>query len=143
MPTASWKPVTFGALVVLMTAALAVGPLSGQSQTELPTEGNRPESRHPEAKEAISRVWSPYCAGFMLEVCSSGAGAALRDSMQDLALQGQTSEEIVAWMIANHGEEYLAMPGTSGVGLFAWLAPPIGVLLGMIFVVLVLRTVVV
>lgn len=123
----------------LALAALTAGSLSAQSQTELPTEGGELEVRHPEAEEAIGKLWSPYCPGFMLEVCSSRQGAALRDSIQDLAASGWTSEEIVEWMLENHGEEYLAMPQGSGAGLLAWLAPPVAGFLGAVVVFLVLR----
>lgn len=131
------RSVSTGVVLALLFAALP-GLLSAQSQTELPTEGG-PEARHPEAAEAIGKLWSPYCPGFMLEVCSSRQGAALRDSIQTLAEEGATSEEIVDWMIANHGEEYLAVPRGRGASLLAWLAPPLAVLLGLVAVVLILR----
>jgi len=126
-----------GLVLVLLFAALPT-LVSAQSQTELPTDGG-PEARHPEAAEAIGKLWSPYCPGFMLEVCSSTQGAALRDSIQTMAEQGATSEEIVDWMEANHGEEYLAVPRGGGASLLAWVAPPLAVLLGLITVVLILR----
>ena len=60
----------------------------------------------------------------MLQVCSSYSGAALRDSIQAMAREGWTTEELVDWVLANHGEEYLAYPEASGTGLLAWLVPP-------------------
>ena len=44
----------------------------------------------------------------MLQVCSSYSGAALRDSIQAMAREGWTTDELVDWVLANHGEEYLA-----------------------------------
>jgi len=91
---------------------------------------------HPEAEEAISRLYSPFCPGFMLENCA--ASVALRDSMQALAYEGRTSEQIMDWMLANYGEEYLAVPEARGWGLWAWVLPPFALLtgLGMVFVTL-------
>lgn len=138
MPGLRVRSGTTGLALALLFATVPA-LLSAQSQTELPTEGGQPEARHPEAAEAIGKLWSPYCPGFMLEVCSSTQGAALRDSIQTMAEQGATSEEIVDWMIANHGEEYLAVPRGRGASLLAWVAPPLAVLLGLIAVVLILR----
>lgn len=84
-----------------------------------------------EAEEAISELRSPYCPGFMLEVCPSPQAQALRDSIYDLAAQGASSEEIVEWMIGNHGEEWRGLPRRSGAGLLAWVIPPIALLLGV------------
>ncbi len=75
----------------------------------------------------------------MLQVCSSSAGAALRDSIQAMAREGWSTEDLVEWMIGRHGEEYRAYPRTSGTGLLAWLVPPGATLLGIIVVVAALR----
>jgi cytochrome c-type biogenesis protein CcmH/NrfF len=91
---------------------------------------------HPEAEEAIGQLYSPFCPGFMLENCS--ASVALRDSMQVLAYQGWTSEEIVDWMLSRYGEQYLAVPEARGWGIWAWVLPPLALLtgLGIVFVAL-------
>ena len=94
---------------------------------------------HPAADEAISRLKSPYCPGLMLEVCTSYTGALLRDSMQVMAREGWTTDELVEWMLDRHGEEYLAYPPVSGSGLLAWLVPPAAIILGIVAVVMALR----
>ena len=98
-----------------------------------------PREPHPAADEAISRLKSPYCPGQMLEVCTSYTGAALRDSMQAMAREGWTTDELVDWMLSRHGEEYLAYPSVSGTGLWAWLVPPAAIILGVLAVVAALR----
>jgi cytochrome c-type biogenesis protein CcmH/NrfF len=94
---------------------------------------------HPEAEEAISRLYSPFCPGFMLKVCTASQSAALRDSIQAFAYQGWTADELVEWMISNYGEEYRAVPDTGGLGIFAWILPPLGIVLGAGMVVVALR----
>ena len=90
-----------------------------------------PTNAEEEARRAISLLRSPYCPGFMLEVCPSAQAEALRDSIYDLAAQGMTSNELVEWMIANHGEEWRGLPQRSGIGLWAWIIPPLALLLGI------------
>jgi cytochrome c-type biogenesis protein CcmH len=125
---------------IAFLAALAMAaqgqPLVAQGQDEA-LRG--PQEPHPAADEAIARLKSPYCPGQMLEVCSSYTGAALRDSMQTMAREGWTTDELVEWMLARHGEEYRAYPRASGTGLLAWLVPPAAIVLGILAVVVALR----
>lgn len=97
------------------------------------------EALHPEASEAISLLRSPFCPGFMLEVCTSGDAEVLRDSLQAGALAGLGADSLVEWMVALYGEEYRALPETSGSGLLAWVVPPMALLLGLGLVVVALR----
>lgn len=116
--------------------------------SDLPTDAVELASReassvavelHPEASEAISKLRSPFCPGFMLEVCTTGDAEELRDSLQAGALAGLSADSLVEWMIASYGEEYRALPETSGSGLLAWLVPPLALLLGLTLVVVALR----
>lgn len=122
-------------------AAAACGPDLPPEAAELAAReaAATAEELHPEASEAISRLRSPYCPGFMLEVCPSGDAEALRDSLQAGALAGLSADSLVEWMIAAYGEEYRALPEPSGSGLLAWAVPPAALLLGLGLVVFALR----
>lgn len=96
---------------------------------------------HPEAEKATSRLLSPFCPGLMLEQCPAEQSRILRDSIQMMALQGMNAREIEEWMLANHGEEYRAVPRNRGSGLAAWAFPPLALLIGIGAVVFVLRRV--
>lgn len=103
---------------------LAGGPLPAQA----PRNAGAAEEV---ARRAIGQLRSPYCPGLMLEVCPSTPAEMLRDSLRMLAAEGRSAEQIVEWMIANHGEEWRAVPKRQGLGLWAWLAPPLVLLLGL------------
>jgi cytochrome c-type biogenesis protein CcmH/NrfF len=92
---------------------------------------------HPEAEKAISQLYSPFCHGFMLEVCP--VAGPLRDSIEALAYQGWTSDQLVDWVLTNYGEQYRAIPETKGWGIWAWVLPPAALLAGIAMVVLALR----
>lgn len=130
-----------GLALLLAVLAAACGPdhPSGQVQLASRDAVSVPEELHPEAGEAISRLRSPYCPGFMLEVCPSREAEALRDSIQMLAEEGFGADSLVEWMIASHGEEYRAFPKRSGAGLLAWAMPPAALLVGLGLVVVALR----
>ena len=117
--------------------AVGLGLCSGPAlAAQEPAAG--PVEPHPEAVEAIGRLKSPYCPGFMLEVCPSPQAAELRDTIEALARSGMESQELVEWVLSRHGEEWRALPRTEGKGLVAWLVPPGALLLGVGLVVLVL-----
>lgn len=121
------------ALLVVLATLL---PLTGHGQVPEGVEGSfRPLA---EAEEAISQLKSPYCPGFMLEVCTSEQARQLRDTIQARALEGESSEELVQWMLDEYGQEYHAVPEHRGAGLWAWVAPPAAFLLGLSLVALAL-----
>ena len=130
------RPILLFALV--LAASIPAGTLHALSQGS-DAERDQIEDRRREAAEAISRLRSPFCPGQMLEVCSSAQGAAYRDSIRAWAQDGQSADSIVEYFIAQFGEEYRALPKTSGRGLLAWLAPPVIFLLGLVAVTVALR----
>lgn len=121
--------------VIALGVGLA-GPAAAQGPAAALSEPTRP---HPEAEEAIAMLRSPYCPGLMLEVCTSLGGALLRDSIQALAHEGWNSEDLVDWVLANHGDTLLALPRAEGKSLVAWVVPPAMFVLGLTAVVLALR----
>ncbi|MFO8175522.1 MAG: hypothetical protein R6T96_14640, partial [Longimicrobiales bacterium] len=81
-----------------------VGPVLGQQVPRL----DEPVQPHPDGEAAIDRLRSPYCPGMMLETCPSPQAKLLRDSLQMLAWEGASTDSLVDWMLANHGDEYRA-----------------------------------
>lgn len=98
-----------------------------------------PQTLHPDAHEAISKVLSPFCPGQSLETCPSGNAAALRDSINAMAHGGTPADSIIELVLAAHGEEYRAFPKRTGTGLLAWTIPPAVLMAGLAVVVLALR----
>ena len=109
------------------------------SAAQIPEGVEGPYRPNVVAERAISKIQSPWCPGLMLEVCPAPESRALRDSIHGLALEGWTEGQIVDWVIANHGERYLAVPRGRGTGLWAWVMPPVVLLLGAGVLVTFLR----
>jgi cytochrome c-type biogenesis protein CcmH/NrfF len=122
-----------GVLLVFLVLGIVSLPLSADAQSAQIT---RSEDT---AERAIGKIRSPYCPGLMLEVCPSPEAEALRDSIRDLAGEGMAEAEIVEWMIGRHGEEWRAIPKRSGRGMFAWLLPPLFLVVGAGLLVVRLR----
>ena len=98
-----------------------------------------PHQVHPEAREAIAKIRSPFCPGQMLEVCPSSDAAVLRDSLDQMAARGLPADSMVELVVKAYGEEYRALPKRSGAGLLAWVMPPAALIVGLGLVVLALR----
>ena len=126
---------TLALLAVLV--ALPVGA-AAQSQHEVPRGDGEPYRAHPEAVKAVNMLKSPYCPT-MLEVCPSPPGAALRDSIADLAEEGRDAEWIVEWVVARHGEEYRAVPPKTAGGFVAWTMPAFGAVMLLFATIWVLQ----
>lgn len=127
------RPAILAFLVTPGLAAAQAGAAEGP-------DARGPYSRHPEAVKAIAQIKSPYCPGFMLEVCTSSEGHALRDSIAALADEGWKADSIVDWVLARHGPQYLALPRRQGKALVAWVVPPFAVVTGLGIVVVALRS---
>ncbi len=123
-----------GGLVAFALLASVVG-----AGAQEPPRLDEPVQRHPEGDAAISQVRSPFCPGLMLEVCPSPQAKLLRDSMEVMAWSGASSDSIVSWFLANHGEQFRAVPRAQGSGLLAWVMPPLALLAGLVIVAAVLR----
>jgi len=128
--------VAAGASVVLPTALALVLALVARPASAV--QSPAPQT-HPEAREAISKLRSPFCPGLMLEVCPTANAQALRDSIDGDARQGLTADSLVEKVVATYGEEYRAFPRRTGAGLLAWVMPPAALLLGLGLVIVALR----
>ncbi len=122
-----------GVLAGFLFLAVVVLPASAGAQ------GSQVTRSEDTAERAIGQIRSPYCPGLMLEVCPSPEADALRDSIRDLASEGMAEAEIVEWMIGRHGEEWRAVPKRSGRGMFAWLLPPLFLVVGAGLLIVRLR----
>lgn len=74
---------------------------------------------------AIAReLMCPVCAGQTVAESSSALAVQMRQVIRERLRQGQTRDEILAYFVAQFGEQVLANPPKRGGGLFLWLMPP-------------------
>jgi cytochrome c-type biogenesis protein CcmH len=114
-------------LVVLCLAAAAVA-CSGRAP--LPSE---------RAHAVEAQVWSPYCPGRLLIDCATTQARDLRTQIQQRVDRGDDTEEVIAWIRSEFGDEAVARPSATGTGLVIWLVPAAVFLAGLVVVVRVVR----
>ena len=120
------------AFAALLLAALAA-PAAAQVERRLPPE------QEAVAHRAMTELRSPVTPSHTLDMCPAEAAIALRDTIRVAALQGQSSGQIVEGVIARYGERLRTVPRRDDFGVWAWIAPPLVLLLGAGAVILAMR----
>ncbi len=114
---------------------LIVSILLGSPVTAL---GQAPEPRTNLA-DIADEVMCTVC-GVPLELALEAPQAeAERDFIRGLIAEGQTKDEIKDALVAEYGENVLAVPGTEGFDLAAWVIPIGAFLVAVVAVALSLR----
>ncbi len=83
-------------------------------------------------------VMCPIC-GTVLELSEAPQAQRERVFIRELIAEGQTKEEIKDALVAEYGEEVLAVPDTEGFDLLAWLVPAVGLAAAAVGIALGLR----
>ncbi|HHJ06940.1 MAG TPA: hypothetical protein ENK24_05530 [Anaerolineae bacterium] len=84
-----------------------------------------------DAVNAVARKMNcPTCQSLNLADCRTQTCNQWREQIADLLASGMTQDEVLDWYIARYGEEVLQEPPKHGVGLYVWILPIIGFLVG-------------
>jgi cytochrome c-type biogenesis protein CcmH len=102
-------------LLLSLTASILIGSTSAAL-------GQAPEPQTNLA-DISDEVMCPVC-GVPLELAQEAPQAeAERDFIRELIAEGKTKDEVKDALVAEYGENVLAVPGDDGFGLAAWLIP--------------------
>jgi cytochrome c-type biogenesis protein CcmH len=101
------------AAILALALAMAAPALAQEPQATLP--------------DIEDEVMCPVC-GTTLELASESQQAVReRELVRDLILEGKSKEEIKDALVAEFGEEVLALPDDEGFDLVAWLVPGLAI----------------
>jgi cytochrome c-type biogenesis protein CcmH len=101
------------AAILALALAIAAPALAQEPQATLP--------------DIEDEVMCPVC-GTTLELASESQQAVReRELVRDLILEGKSKEEIKDALVAEFGEEVLALPDDEGFDLAAWLVPGLAI----------------
>lgn len=84
-----------------------------------------------EALRITDVLMSPFCPGLTLTNCPSPSADSLRHVIHDRLAAGESPDAVVASLVADFGEGLLGAPPAKGFGQLLWLAPWVGLLLGL------------
>jgi cytochrome c-type biogenesis protein CcmH len=118
---------TLGLVAVLF---LAASPPTGHAQDPEPKA---------DLADIADEVMCTVC-GVPLELAQEAPQAeAERDFIRDLIAEGKTKDQIKDALVAEYGENVLAVPGDEGFDLVAWLVPIGAFVLAAVAVAVALR----
>jgi cytochrome c-type biogenesis protein CcmH len=103
------------ALAIAASALLALSPAVPVTQPQA------------DLADIEDEVMCPIC-GTLLELSEAPQAERQRDFIRERIARGQTKERIKAALVAEYGDEVLAVPGDEGFDLAAWVVPGIGLL---------------
>ncbi len=114
-------------LLTIIVLAAAVMPVLAQ------------EPSMDEVNHVARKLNCPTCQSLNLEDCRTQTCDQWRDQIKDLLAEGYSEQEVLDWFIARFGVEVLQEPPRQGHGLFAWLLPAVGMLVGIGWLAFILR----
>ena len=112
-----------GAVLSVLSLSLLIGePVAAQDE---PT----PQA---DLADVSDEVMCPICGVPLDQALEAPQAQEEREFIRDLITKGLTKDEIKDRLVANYGQEVLAVPDTEGFDLAAWIVPGLGVLLAAV-----------
>jgi len=84
-------------------------------------------------------LMSPFCPELLLAYCPSDQARVLREEIERRVAAGESVHAIEDDLAARYGEQIRSIPPFHGVGVLAWIGPPLAGTLGLAVVVIALR----
>jgi cytochrome c-type biogenesis protein CcmH len=117
------------ALALALALALAAAPAASAQAPEPKTN----------LADIADEVMCTVCGVPLENALEAPQAEAQRDFIRRLIAQGRTKEEVKDALVAEYGENVLAVPGTEGFDLAAWLIPAAALLTAALAIGIALR----
>ena len=112
---------TVAAAVVLAVVALAIGLGRG---------GSGPPTLQDRVQSIAAELRCPVCQNLSVADSPSELARQMRSDIAARLRDGQTPDQIRSFYVSRYGTWILLTPTGGGIGLVAWAAPAVGLLVG-------------
>lgn len=109
-----WRRLSFGAALVVLGVALAIG--SGVGSSIPPTAGQR-------AAALETQIRCPSCVDISVAQSSAASAIAVRREVSRLVAAGESDQAIERRLVGQYGPTILLAPPASGLSALVWLIP--------------------
>lgn len=133
--TTSIPALVLFALIAFSATGAQATPFDGAA-TDKPVVG---PDWAPTYNRLIVEIMSPYCHGLTLDNCPTKGADELRDQIRNWLMEGRDEDWILDELELQYGPSILGAPRMRGMGLVAWIVPPLFFVAGAIGVVVFLR----
>ena len=111
-------------------------------------QNNAPPTPTPAAKQPVTaddvnaiakQMYCPVCENEPLDACRTAACQQWRAQIGQMLSEGQSEQQIKDYFMSRYGARVLAQPPATGTTLLLYILPIVGLIVGAVFVVWLLR----
>jgi cytochrome c-type biogenesis protein CcmH len=129
----------FWVAAILLLIALTSVTLAQDGRLPTPT----PAAKQPVTADDVNRIarqmYCPVCENEPLDACRTAACQQWRAQIGQMLSEGQTEQQIKDYFVARYGVRVLAQPPAQGTSLLLYVLPIVGLIIGVVIVVWLLR----
>ena len=102
-----------------------------------------PAAKQPVTADDVNRIakqmYCPVCENEPLDACRTAACQQWRAQIGQMLSEGQSEQQIKDYFVARYGVRVLAQPPAQGTSLLLYVLPIVGLIVGVVIVVWLLR----
>jgi cytochrome c-type biogenesis protein CcmH len=123
----------------LLLIALTSVALAQDGTLPTPTPVVKREVTADEVNRIAKQMYCPVCENEPLDACRTAACQQWRAQIGQMLSEGQTEQQIKDYFVARYGVRVLAQPPAQGTSLLLYVLPIVGLIVGVVVVVWLLR----
>ena len=129
----------FWVVALLLLIALTSVALAQDGTPPAPTPPVRQVVTADDVNRIARQMYCPVCENEPLDACRTAACQQWRAQIGQMLTEGQTEQQIKDYFVARYGVRVLAQPPAQGTSLLLYVLPLIGLVVGIVIVVWLLR----
>jgi cytochrome c-type biogenesis protein CcmH len=131
--------IVFWSVLILTLIALTSAALAQNGAVSTPTPAARRIVTQDDINRIARQMYCPVCENEPLDACRTAACQQWRAQIGQMLSEGQTEQQIKDYFVARYGVRVLAQPPAEGTSLWLYVLPVVGLLLGIVVVVWIMR----
>ena len=129
----------FWVAVILLLIALTSVALAQDGTPPAPTPPARQAVTADDVNRIAKQMYCPVCENEPLDACRTAACQQWRAQIGQMLSEGQSEQQIKDYFVARYGVRVLAQPPAQGASLLLYVLPIVGLIVGVVIVVWLLR----
>ena len=128
----------FWVVAILLLIALTSVALAQDGTPPTPTPARQAVTAD-DVNHIAKQMYCPVCENEPLDACRTAACQQWRAQIGQMLSEGQTEQQIKDYFVARYGVRVLAQPPAQGTSLLLYVLPIVGLIVGVVIVVWLLR----
>jgi cytochrome c-type biogenesis protein CcmH len=129
----------FWLVAILLLIALTSVALAQDGTPPTPTPIAKQVVTDDDVNRIAKQMYCPVCENEPLDACRTAACLQWRSQIKQMLSEGQSEQQIKDYFVARYGVRVLAQPPAQGTSLWLYVLPIVGLIVGAVIVVWLLR----